>query len=70
MKNERIRVGIGTVIVGWLLVLMLSPVYAQNDAMSEARTIATFGLMSPRLLNALNLTPGAGGEDRSQQERF
>jgi Spy/CpxP family protein refolding chaperone len=25
--------------------------------MSEARTIATYGLMSPRLLNALNLTP-------------
>ena len=40
-----------------LLVSLLSPVHAQNDAMSEARTIATFGLMSPRLFNALNLTP-------------
>jgi len=41
-----------SLVFAWLLV----PAHAQNDAMSEARTIATFGLMSPRLLNALNLT--------------
>ncbi len=57
MKEIRIKISIGTLLVGsLLLVSLLSPSYAQNDAMSEARTIATFGLMSPRLLNALNLT--------------
>lgn len=58
MKNIRVKIGIGTLLAGsLLLVSLLSPAYAQNDAMSEARTIATFGLMSPRLLSALNLTP-------------
>lgn len=57
MKTRRIMVGIGTVVAGSLLLVSLAaPVYAQNDAMSEARTIATFGLMSPRLLNSLSLT--------------
>jgi Spy/CpxP family protein refolding chaperone len=57
MKNIRIQISIGSLLAGsLLLVSLLSPAYAQNDAMSEARTIATFGLMSPRLLNALNLT--------------
>ena len=59
MGTKRFMVGIGTVVAELLLfVSLLSPVYGQaNDAMSQARTIATFGLMSPRLLNALNLTP-------------
>ena len=58
MKTMPIKVGIGTLVAAsLLLVSLLSPAHAQNDAMSEARTIATFGLMSPRLLNALNLTP-------------
>jgi len=58
MKTILVKVGIGTLVAGsLLLVSLLSPAHAQNDAMSEARTIATFGLMSPRLLNALNLTP-------------
>lgn len=57
MKDIRIKITIGILLVGsLLLVSLLSPAYAQTDAMSEARTIATFGLMSPRLLNALNLT--------------
>ena len=57
MKDIRINISIGTLLVGsLLLVSLLSPASAQNDAMSDARTIATFGLMSPRLLNALNLT--------------
>jgi Spy/CpxP family protein refolding chaperone len=57
MKDIRIKITIGILLVGsLLLVSLLSRAYAQNDAMSEARTIATFGLMSPRLLNALNLT--------------
>jgi Spy/CpxP family protein refolding chaperone len=57
MKVIRIKITIGILLVGSLpLVSLLPPAYAQNDAMSEARTIATFGLMSPRLLNALNLT--------------
>jgi Spy/CpxP family protein refolding chaperone len=58
MKTKRLNVEIGILVLASLLLgSLLSPVYAQNDAMSEARTIATFGLMSPRLLNALNLTP-------------
>jgi Spy/CpxP family protein refolding chaperone len=58
MKTILVKVGIGTLVAALLLMVsLLSPVHAQNDAMSEARTIATFGLMSPRLLNALNLTP-------------
>jgi len=58
MKTKRIMIGLGTVAAGWLLLVSLSsPVYAQNDAMSQARTVATFGLMSPRLLNSSNLTP-------------
>ena len=58
MKTILVKVGIGTLVAAsLLLVSLLSPAHAQNDAMSEARTIATFGLMSPRLLNALNLTP-------------
>jgi Spy/CpxP family protein refolding chaperone len=57
MKNIQIQISVGSLLAGsLLLVSLLSPAYAQNDAMSEARTIATFGLMSPRLLNALNLT--------------
>ena len=58
MKTKRIMIGLGTAAAGWLLLVSLSsPAYAQNDAMSQARTVATFGLMSPRLLNSLNLTP-------------
>ena len=58
MKTILVKVGIGTLVAAsLLLVSLLSPAHAQNDAMSEARTIATFGLMAPRLLNALNLTP-------------
>jgi len=58
MKTKQIMIGLGTAAAGWLLLVSLSsPVYAQNDAMSQARTVATFGLMSPRLLNSLNLTP-------------
>ena len=57
MKDIRIKTTLGALLMGWLLLTsLLSPADAQNDAMSEARTIATFGLMSPRLLNALNLT--------------
>lgn len=48
----------GTIAATLLLLVALSaPVHAQVDAMTQARIIATFGLMSPRLLNSLNLTP-------------
>jgi Spy/CpxP family protein refolding chaperone len=58
MNTERILVGLGKVVAGSLLVLAMSlPAHAQNNVMNELRTIVTFGLMSPRLLNALNLTP-------------
>jgi Spy/CpxP family protein refolding chaperone len=49
---------IGTVATLFLLVLgSPAPVRARVDAMTQARIVATFGLMSPRLLNSLNLTP-------------
>ena len=58
MNNRRMIIGIGTVVAASLLLVSLSaPVHAQVDAMTQARTVATFGLMSPRLLNSLNLTP-------------
>jgi Spy/CpxP family protein refolding chaperone len=58
MSKKRIMAGIGTAAAGLLLSAWLSSAaYAQNDAMSQARTVATFGLMSPRLLSSLNLTP-------------
>ncbi len=59
MKTKRIMVGIGTAVVGLLLLnLLSSPAYGQaNGGMNQAMTVATFGLMSPRLLNTLNLTP-------------
>jgi Spy/CpxP family protein refolding chaperone len=58
MKTKRIIVGIGAAALGWLLLItFLSPAAAQVDAMTQARIFATFGLMSPKLLNALNLTP-------------
>ena len=43
MKTILVKVGIGTLVAAsLLLVSLLSPAHAQNDAMSEARTIATF----------------------------
>jgi Spy/CpxP family protein refolding chaperone len=72
MRTKRFMVGIGTVVAELLLfVSLLSPVYGQaNDAMSQARTIATFGLMSPRLLNALNLTPDQAAKIESSKNAF
>ena len=71
MKTIPVKVGIGTLVAGsLLLVSLLSPVHAQNDAMSEARTIATFGLMSPRLLNALNLTPDQKAQIEVRKNAF
>lgn len=58
MKTRRIVIGTATVLGGLLLLVSLSsPLFAQVDAMTQARIAATFGLMSPRLLNALSLTP-------------
>jgi len=58
MKTKRIIIGMAAILGGLLLLVSLSSaLYAQVDAMVQARTIATFGLMSPRLLSALNLTP-------------
>jgi Spy/CpxP family protein refolding chaperone len=58
MKTRRKTVWIGSIVAGLLATTLASaPARGQNDAMSQARTVATFGLMSPRLLNSLNLTP-------------
>jgi len=57
MKTKRIMIGMAAVLGGWLSVSFPSALHAQVDAMVQARIAATFGLMSPRLLSALNLTP-------------
>jgi Spy/CpxP family protein refolding chaperone len=58
MKTH-ITVSSGTLAVGLLVLsLMSSPVYGQTgNADAQAMAGFTFGLLSPRLLNALNLTP-------------
>jgi Spy/CpxP family protein refolding chaperone len=59
MKIKRIMVGVRTVVVGLLLLnLLSSPAYGQaNGGGNQAMVVTTFGLLSPRLLKALNLTP-------------
>jgi Spy/CpxP family protein refolding chaperone len=58
--RTQITVSTGAVAVGLLLLsLMSSPVYGQPRTadINQAMAGFTFGLLSPRLLNALNLTP-------------
>lgn len=59
MKAKRVTTSIATVALGLLLLNWIStPVYAQPaNAEAQAMVSFTFGLLSPRLLNALNLTP-------------
>ncbi len=58
MKTKLIKIGVGTALAKLLFLVSLSaPAHGQVDAMVQARTAATYGLMSPRLLNALSLTP-------------
>jgi len=59
MRTKRIMVGTGALAAGLLVLnLMSSPVYGQaRNADTQAMAAFTFGLLSPRLLNALNLTP-------------
>ena len=59
MKAKRTMIGIGTLVVGLLVSnLTASPVYGQpSNTDNQAMTAFTFGLLSPRLLAALNLTP-------------
>jgi hypothetical protein len=59
MRTKRIIAGTGAMAAGLLLLnFMLSPVYGQVRS-TDTQVMAgfTFGLLSPRLLNALNLTP-------------
>ena len=57
--RTRMTIGTGALAAGLLaLNLMSSPVYGQpRNADTQAMAGFTFGLLSPRLLNALNLTP-------------
>ena len=58
--RTRMTIGTGALAAGLLaLNLMSSPVYGQprNADINQAMAGFTFGLLSPRLLNALNLTP-------------
>ena len=57
--RTRITIGTGALAAGLLVLnLMSSPVYGQpRNADTQAMAGFTFGLLSPRLLNALNLTP-------------
>lgn len=58
MKTHRIPLFVCAIFMASLPnVFIASAADAPIDPMIEARTIATFGLMSPRLLNTLNLTP-------------
>jgi hypothetical protein len=71
MRTKKLIVGIETLLAGLLLVVsLLPPAYGQVDAMTQARTIATFGLMSPRLLNALNLTPDQAAKIEASKNAF
>jgi Spy/CpxP family protein refolding chaperone len=67
MKLKSIMITIGTLT---LLCFLSTPVQAQVDAMTQARVIATFGLMSPRLLNALNLTPDQATKIEAAKNAF
>src|SRR5215510_3285915 len=60
MRTKLIIVGTGALPAGFLLLNLMSfPVYGQPVRNTDAQVMAgfTFGLLSPRLLNALNLTP-------------
>jgi len=59
MRTKPMLIVTGALAAGVLILnLLASRAYGQAyDAMTQARTVATFGLMSPRLLNSLNLTP-------------
>jgi Spy/CpxP family protein refolding chaperone len=60
MRTKGIMIGTGALAIGLLVLnLMSSPVYGQprNADTTQAMAGFTFGLLSPRLLNALNLTP-------------
>jgi Spy/CpxP family protein refolding chaperone len=71
MKIIQANIGIASLLAGLLVIVSLvSPAYAQYDAMTQARTIATFGLMSPRLLNALNLTPEQKAQIELSKDAF
>ncbi|MGH7766045.1 MAG: Spy/CpxP family protein refolding chaperone [Candidatus Binatia bacterium] len=71
MKTKRTMTGMATVLGGLLLLVSLpAPLYAQVDAMTQARITATFGLMSPRLLNALNLTPEQAAKIEASKNAF
>src|SRR5262245_14519452 len=71
MMAKCLAAGSGTLILGLLVMILLSsPVHAQVDAMTQARIIATFGLMSPRLLYALNLTPEQKAQIEVSKETF
>jgi len=52
-------IGAGALATGLLVLnLMSSPVYGQaRNADTQAMAAFTFGMLAPRLLNALNLTP-------------
>src|SRR2546426_11886294 len=71
MKTKLRTIGLGTLLAAALLLVSLpSPVYAQVDAMVQARIAATFGLMTPRLLNALGLTPEQAAKIEASKNAF
>jgi Spy/CpxP family protein refolding chaperone len=59
MKRRQTMARIGAFTVGLLLLSVASlPVHGQSrNADTQAMIVVTFGLLSPRLLSALNLTP-------------
>jgi hypothetical protein len=73
MGTKRFKFGIGTVVVALLLInLVPAPAYGQGrtDAETQAMIMATFGFLSPRLLNALNLTPEQVAKVEASKKAF
>jgi Spy/CpxP family protein refolding chaperone len=72
MKRKETMARIGAMTVGLLLLSMASlPVYGQSrNADIQAMVVVTFGLLSPRLLGALNLTPDQAAKIEVIKKQF
>lgn len=73
MGTKRFMFGTAAAVVALLLINLVSaPVYGQprTDGEIQAMVIATFGLLSPRLLNALNLTPEQAMKIEASKKAF
>jgi hypothetical protein len=73
MRAKRKSIAVATAVMGLLVTTLgSSPVYGQaaTNADTQAMVIATFGFLSPRLLNALNLTPDQAARIEASKNAF